>query len=71
MSLITRIDARSRSNSSLQIQDLDGNVLCEISAAPSKGQNNMEKFRNEAHLKISASDAVRIVKSNGTVLGKR
>lgn len=71
MAVITRIDSRSQKNQSIQVQDLLGNVLCTIEAAPCKGDLDAEKFRHEANLRIEASDRVRIVKSNGAILGRK
>lgn len=63
MAVITRIDARSRRNNSLQIRDLEGNVLCVIEAV--EGENP------SANLRVHTSDSIEIVKSNGVVLRKK
>jgi hypothetical protein len=70
MAVITRIDARSRQNNSIQIQDLDGNILCTIEAV-SNLESTSDKARHEANLRLHASSNVQIVKGNGVVLRKK
>ena len=70
MAVITRIDARSCKNNSLQIQDLEGNILCTIEAF-SNIEVDKGKLGHEATLRIHTSSNVQIVKSNGVVLRKK
>ena len=70
MAVITRIDARSRKNSSLQIQDLEGNILCTIEAV-SNTEVDKGKSGHEATLRLHTSSNVQIVKGNGVVLRKK
>lgn len=71
MSVITRIDARSSKNNSIQVQDLDGNILLVIEAMPNPNEGSQENLRNELNLRIQTSDKVKLVKSNGAVLRKK
>ena len=72
MSVITRIDARSKKNNSLQIQDLDGNILCTIEAVRNDNpDDSSQNLRNEMNLRVQTSDKVNLVKSNGVVLRKK
>ena len=72
MAVMTRIDARSQRNNSIQIQDLDGNILCVVEAVRNNNPEgtSTENLRNQVGLRIQTSDSVRIVKSNGVVLRK-
>lgn len=72
MAVMTRIDARSQRNNSIQIQDLDGNILCVVEAVRNNNPEgtSIENLRNQVGLRIQTSDSVRIVKSNGVVLRK-
>lgn len=70
MAVITRIDARSRKNNSLQIQDLEGNILCTIEAVSNTGVDK-GKLGHEATLRLHTSSNVQIVKGNGVVLRKK
>lgn len=60
MSVVTRIDARSRNNNGFQILDLEGNVLVVV-----------ETMSNETYLRLTTSDKVKVVKSNGKVLKRK
>lgn len=71
MAVTTRIDARSQHNNSIQIQDLNGNILATIEVVPSDQDAGRDKLRNEANLRLQTSDNVRIVKSTGVVLRKK
>lgn len=70
MAVITRLDARSRKNNSLQIQDLDGNILCVVEAV-STVESDCVKLKHESNLRIHTSDNIQIVKGNGTILRKK
>ena len=70
MAVITRLDARSRKNNSLQIQDLDGNILCVVEAV-STVENDCVKLKHESNLRIHTSDNIQVVKGNGTILGRK
>ena len=70
MAVITRIDARSRQNNSIQIQDLDGNILCTIEAV-SNPEADASKACHEANLRLHTSSNIQIVKGNGVVLRKK
>lgn len=60
MSVVTRIDARSKNNNSFQITDKSGRILAIV-----------ETLGNETQLRISSSDDVEIVKSNGVKLKRK
>jgi len=60
MSVITRIDARSKNNTGFQIRDLKGNILAHI-----------ETLGSDTVLQISTSDTVEVVKSNGVKLKRK
>lgn len=70
MAVLTRIDARSQKNNSLQVQDLDGNILCVVEAV-SNTCGDSSKAAHEANLRIHTSDKVVIVKGNGAILRKK
>lgn len=70
MAVITRLDARSRKNNSLQIQDLDGNILCVVEAV-STVESDCVKLKHESNLRLHTSDKIQIVKGNGTILRKK
>lgn len=72
MAVVTRIDARSRRNNSIQVQDLDGNILCTIEAIKNDNpEGDVHNLRNELNLRFQTSDKVKLVKSNGVVLRKK
>lgn len=60
MSVVTRIDARSATNNSLQLRDACGNVLATI-----------ETLTPETKLRIDTGNGMSIVKSNGTVIKRK
>lgn len=60
MSVITRIDSRSKNNAGFQIRDLEGNILAVI-----------ETLGTETVLQISTSPSVEVVKSNGVKLKRK
>jgi len=60
MSVITRIDSRSKNNAGFQIRDLEGNILAVI-----------ETLGTETVLQISTSASVEVVKSNGVKLKRK
>ena len=70
MAVITRIDARSRCNNSIQVQDLDGNILCVIEAVSNPGVDPA-KAVHEANLRFQTADGIKLVKGNGAVLRKK
>ncbi|QIS79369.1 hypothetical protein HWD31_gp69 [Pantoea phage vB_PagM_SSEM1] len=61
MSVITRIDARSKNNAGFEIRD----------AATGKTLVFVETLGAETELRISSSDDVEIVKSNGVKLKRK
>lgn len=71
MSVITRIDARSQSNNSIQIHDKDGEIIAVIEAVKSTEEKKVSKLRNESNLRITTADGIKIVKGNGAILRKR
>lgn len=71
MAVQTRIDARSSVNSSIQIQDADGKILATVEVVRSNEESNIGKLRNEANLRITTANDVRIVKQNGAILRRR
>lgn len=60
MSVITRIDSRSKTNNGFQVRDLNGNVLVWV-----------EALSPETQLRIGTSDKVVVVKSNGAELTRK
>lgn len=61
MSVVTRIDSRSKNNSGFEIRDAEtGKTLVFV-----------EALGHETELRISSSDAVKIVKSNGVELKRK
>lgn len=71
MSVITRIDARSQSNNSIQIHDKDGEIIAVIEAVKSTEEKKVSKLRNESNLRITTADGIKIVKGNGAILRKK
>lgn len=71
MAVITRIDARSKSNNSIHIQDTFGNIIATIEVMPIESGSDVTKLRNEANLRIQTADDIRIVKHSGAVLRKK
>lgn len=71
MSVMTRIDARSQNNNSIQVHDSDGNILAVIEAVKSVEESNIPKLRNEANLRVTTADGIKIVKGNGAILRKK
>ncbi|QQV88355.1 hypothetical protein pEaSNUABM27_00053 [Erwinia phage pEa_SNUABM_27] len=61
MSVITRIDARSKNNTGFEIRD----------AVTGKTLVIVETLGTETELRISSSEAVEIVKSNGVKLKRK
>lgn len=60
MSVVTRIDSRSKKNNSLQLRTRDGKLLAVI-----------EALSPETLLRVGTSDDVVVVKSNGAVLERK
>lgn len=60
MSVVTRIDSRSKKNNKLVIQHSDGTVLATI-----------EALSIETTLRVGTADDVVVVKSNGAVLERK
>lgn len=72
MAVQTRLDARSKRNNSVLIYDKNGALLCSIEAVSNKdAEGDIGKLANEVNLRITTSDDVQIVKSNGVVLRKK
>ncbi|AWN08631.1 hypothetical protein HOT32_gp48 [Erwinia phage Faunus] len=72
MAVVTRIDARSKRNNSLQICDANGVILCSIEAVKNTNVGTSdETLRNEVTIRIHTADDVQIVKGNGAVLRKK
>lgn len=72
MAVVTRIDARSKRNNSLQITDVNGNILCSIEAVKNTNvATTDETLRNEVTIRIHTADGIQIVKGNGAVLRKK
>lgn len=61
MSVVTRLDSRSKKNNSFHVVDaISGKLLVVVQAVG-----------NETQLSISSDDSVKIVKSNGAVLQRK
>lgn len=60
MSVVTRLDGRSKVNNSIQVFDKSGALLATI-----------EALDTEVRLRIATSDDIKIVKSNGAVLKRK
>lgn len=61
MSVVTRLDSRSKNNNSFHVVDaISGKLLVVVQAVG-----------NETQLSISSDESVKIVKSNGAVLQRK
>lgn len=72
MAVITRIDARSQKNNSLQLKDAAGNILATIEVVANHDKDvSADKLRNEANLRLHTAGGIQIVKATGVVLRKK